>query len=180
MRRRWIVKAAYRSHAYRLGNWMARKNCAAVHHPLSREAGRLQPEAGFLTSRSALAGCLPIRCRTVAETPQLPRYSGGTVRDFHPLPSWLTLDGEHLRPRRKIAYAGNAVNETTKRPRNFAQGGGRGCRDARMTGKGGRVACARRFAEPVSPQAGVMSKELPVPLREKANGGRRCIGCVEG
>src|SRR5579871_5572862 len=55
-------------------------------------------EAGLLTWQID-AGRQPSHpVGTVAKSPELPAYSGGTVRDSHPLPFSLALYGEHLKP----------------------------------------------------------------------------------
>ena len=69
----------------------------ANYHPLSTEAGRTSCEVGLLTYRSILNGSLPIsNGDSGVLTGELAVYSGGTVRDFHPLPFSLVLDDEYL------------------------------------------------------------------------------------
>src|SRR5690348_9771304 len=82
----------------------------SVHPPPSPEAG-----PGFAQGRSPDSVDRRNRrpshpFRTVADSPALPTYSGGTVRDSHPLPFSLALHGEHLKPIANVPQATFAVN----------------------------------------------------------------------
>jgi len=92
--------------------------------------------------------------------PELPAYSGGTVRDSHPLPSSLALHGEHLRPPQTYHGRGTEVKmvsivvliaqkETPALPQSKIAVGGRFNNVARESycAAGGAVngACAPRW-----------------------------------
>jgi len=73
-----------------------RKNPALFTFRLLPKRGAHCREVGILTCRSQPVRNLPIPNGTVVFCDWLAAYSGGTVRDFHPLPFSLAFDGEYL------------------------------------------------------------------------------------
>ncbi len=66
---------------------------------LTRSAAQLMSKAGLLTHRSSRTGDLPVPEGTVVFFCRpLAAHSGGTAREFHPLPFSLAFNDEHLEP----------------------------------------------------------------------------------
>jgi len=72
-------------------------------------------KAGLLTHRSLRTGDLPIPEGTVVFFCRpLAAHSGGTAREFHPLPFSLAFNDEHLEPSHKYHVACLDVNVAAK------------------------------------------------------------------